>query len=196
MQQYYKINRRGVSICALLLFLCFVSQSFVSQSFAFPICHPLLVPCFKFTSVHTFLQEQITILECQPLEWDHQTSNVIDCKKKLSGYKYENENEKSVCFGRGGGGGGSPRERQFIQSVKNSFCRVPVLSFKTSCEHVVYVVWVHGSMSVWQQRCHQPSPIWVHQSTGSQRGDGGAGVWEHFREERVSVLRVFWVLVG
>lgn len=36
----------------------------------------------KFISVHTFLQEQIIVLECQPLEWDHQTSNVVDCKKE------------------------------------------------------------------------------------------------------------------
>lgn len=35
MHQYYKINRRAVPICTLLLFLCFVSWSSVSQSISY-----------------------------------------------------------------------------------------------------------------------------------------------------------------
>lgn len=78
---YYKINRGAASICALLLFLCFVSRSSVSQSFSYlsSSSSPLFL---RFTSVHTFLQEYITVLECQPLELDHQTINVVDCKNK------------------------------------------------------------------------------------------------------------------
>lgn len=51
---------------------------------------------------------------------------------------------------------------QFIQSIKNSFCRIPVNSFKTSHDRVLYVAHVHGRISVWQQCCHQHHPIWVH----------------------------------
>lgn len=46
----------------------------------------------------------------------------------------------------------------WIQSVKNSFCKIPVNSFKTSRERVMYVAYMHGSISVWQQCCHQHCP--------------------------------------
>lgn len=32
---------------------------------------------------------------------------------------------------------------------------------------------VHGSMSVWQQRCHQPRPIWVHSPLEARGAMGG-----------------------
>lgn len=158
MHQYYKINGRVISICALLLFLCFVSWSCISQSFSYlsSSSSPLF---FKFTSVHTFLQKQITVLECQPLEWDHQTSNVVDCKKKKKMKTWEPKLNICVFIWWERSRRRVPRERQFIQSVKKNS---PVLSCKTSCKNVVYIVCAHGSMSVWQQRCHQPSPIWVH----------------------------------
>lgn len=109
----------------------------VSQSFSYSSSSssPLF---FKFTSVHTFLQEQITILECQPPEWDHQTSNVVDCKfeKKKKNPLGTNMRTKlkSLCVYIKGEEDEGP---QFIHSVskKNSSCRVPALSFKTSlCE--------------------------------------------------------------
>lgn len=106
MHQYYKINRREVFIFALLLFLCFVSRSSVSQSISYlsSSTSPLFY-FFQFISVHTFLQEQITVLECQPLELDHHTSNVADCKKPLG--TNMRTKMKNLCLyeiERGGGG--------------------------------------------------------------------------------------------
>lgn len=55
---------------------------------------------------------------------------------------------------------------EFIQSVQNSFCRVPVLFFKTSREDVLYEVCVHGSTT-------SPALSGSISPLGAREADGG-----------------------
>lgn len=129
--QYYKINRRefhfffnllsSYSSVLLVEALSLSPFSYLSSS-----SNPLFL---EFTSVHTFLQEQRTVLECQPLELDHPTT-IVDCKAT----NMRTRIKKKICvFSESRR---IPGKCQFIQSIQNSFFMVPVLSFKTSCECV------------------------------------------------------------
>lgn len=88
-------------------------------------------------------------MECQPLELDHQTSNVVDCKKTNPRGTNMRTKTKSLCVYMKGEEEEDKEEEALqgksIHSVsKKQLC---VLSFKTACEHVVYLC-VHGSVNV------------------------------------------------